>query len=166
MSRKLLISAVLFGSLCAQAAAEEPALVTYKVMTLDTALKAAQAAVHSCREAGYAISVAVVDRGGNVQVVLRDRFAGPHTPDTAIGKAWTAISFRTDTTELMGATQAGSVQSGARLIPGAIMVGGGMKVESAGSIVGGIGVSGSPTGDGDDACAKAGIEAIRDLLEF
>jgi uncharacterized protein GlcG (DUF336 family) len=39
-------------------------------------------------------------------------------------------------------------------------------VEAAGSIVAGIGVSGAPGGDQDDACARAGIEAITDKLEF
>ncbi len=41
-----------------------------------------------------------------------------------------------------------------------------MIVEAGGSLVGGIGVSGAPGGDADDACARAGIEAVRDKLEF
>ena len=36
----------------------------------------------------------------------------------------------------------------------------------AGRLVGGVGVSGAPGGDADEACAKAGIEAVRDKLEF
>ena len=47
-----------------------------------------------------------------------------------------------------------------------IVVGGGVMIEAAGSLVGGIGVSGAPGGDMDDICAFAGIEAIEDLLEF
>ena len=58
----------------------------------------------------------MVDRMGVTQVILRDRFAGPHTPDTAIGKAWTAASFRADTLSLAGNTGLDSVQSGARFI--------------------------------------------------
>jgi uncharacterized protein GlcG (DUF336 family) len=108
----------------------------------------------------------VVDRGGNTQVVLRDRFAGPHTPSTAQRKAWTAVSFRGNTSELADATQAGSIQSGMRDIPGALALGGGLVVDSAGSMVGAIGVSGAPGGALDDACAQAGIDAVADDLAF
>jgi len=135
-------------------------------MTLETALKAAQAALGSCRDGGYQVAVAVVDRGGNPQVMLRDRFAGPHTPETARRKAWTAVSFRTNTSELAAATQPGEPQSGMRGIEGALALGGGLMIESAGALVGGIGVSGAPGGDLDDACAQAGIDAVADALAF
>jgi uncharacterized protein GlcG (DUF336 family) len=110
--------------------------------------------------------VAVVDRSGVTQVVLRDRFAGPHTVDMAIDKAWSAVSFRTPTGELAKATQPGSAQSGIRNRPRVAAVAGGLVIESGGALVGGIGVSGAPGGDRDDVCAKAGIAAIRDSLEF
>jgi uncharacterized protein GlcG (DUF336 family) len=55
---------------------------------------------------------------------------------------------------------------GTRDIPGALMLGGGVPIEAGGSIVGGVGVSGAPGGDADDTCARAGIEAIVDKLEF
>ena len=38
-------------------------------------------------------------------------------------------------------------------------------IEAAGALLGGIGVSGAPGGKEDDACAAAGIAAIRDSLE-
>jgi uncharacterized protein GlcG (DUF336 family) len=100
------------------------------------------------------------------QVVLRDRFAGPHTPATAVGKGWTAVSFRTSTNELVAASREGTPQAGVRQVPGAIVLGGGVLVEAGGSLVGGVGVSGGPGGEADEACAKAGIEAVRDKLEF
>jgi len=110
--------------------------------------------------------VAVVDRSGVAQAMVRDRFAGAHTPDVAINKAWTAVSFRTDTTELARATQSGQPSSGLRSVPRFTGVGGGVTIQSAGSIVGGIGVSGAPTGDFDDACAKAGVASIQDELDL
>ena len=97
--------------------------------------------------------------------MLRDRFAGPHTPATASGKAWTAVSFRTNTTELK-ISQPGMMQAGMRNLPGVVIIGGGMIIESSGSLVGAVGVSGAPGGDEDDACAKAGISAIHDKLDF
>jgi uncharacterized protein GlcG (DUF336 family) len=145
--------------------AQEPTF-SVRMLAPDTALKAAQAALQRCRTAGFQVAVAVVDRMGVTQVMLRDRFAGPHTPDTAIGKAWTAVSFRTNTTELADVTQAGKPQSGVRQRPGVVALGGGMMIEGGGSILGAIGVSGAPGGKEDDACAAAGIAAIRDSLEL
>lgn len=58
------------------------------------------------------------------------------------------------------------MQSGIRNLPGAVIIGGGLIVEAGGSLVGAVGVSGAPGGDADEACARAGIEAIRDKLEF
>ena len=135
-------------------------------MTPETALKAAQAALKSCRDRGFQVSVAVTDRSGVVQVLLRDRFAGPHTPDMASAKAYTAASFRTNTAELAEATQPGKPASGIRNRPGIAAVGGGMMIEAGGSLLGAIGVSGAPGQREDDACAAAGIAAIREDLEF
>ncbi len=152
-------------ALVAGAAAQE-ATFGVKVLTPETALKAAQAAFASCRASGFQTTVAVVDRMGIVQVLLRDRFAGPHTVEMARDKAWTAVSFRTNTTDLARATESGSPQSAIRLRPGVVAAGGGLMIEAAGSLLGGIGVSGAPGGKEDDVCAAAGIAAIRDSLEF
>ena len=146
--------------LMAVPAQSEDALVGLKVMTLDTALKLAEAALASCRNSGYQVAVAVVDRMGTTQVVLKDRFAGPHTPETARRKAWTAVSFRENTLSLAALTASGSPQAGVRHVTDALMVGGGVPVEAAGSIVGGVGISGAPGGAEDDACARAGIDAV------
>ena len=156
------------GLLCvaATAQADEHALFTTQSLTPETALKAATAALEKCRADGYQVAVAVVDRMGNMQVMIRDRFAGAHTPDTARRKAWTATSFRTNTTDLLELTGPGKPQSGVRQITGALMLGGGVMIEAAGSMVGAIGVSGAPGGELDDICAEAGIAAIEDDIAF
>jgi len=141
-------------------------LVTYKSLSPEMALDLARAAFAACRERGFQVTVAVVDRLGVTQVLLRDRFAGPHTVPTATGKAWTAVSFRTNTGELGGMTQPGMPQAGVRTLPGVVAIAGGVVVDAGGSLVGGVGVSGAPGGDADEDCAKAGIEAVRDRLEF
>ena len=141
-------------------------IFSVKVLTPETALKAAQAAIKKCRDSGFQATVAVVDRMGVVQVLLRDRFAGPHTVDMASAKAFTAASFRTNTTDLVTSTQPGMPQAGVRQLPRAVILGGGLVIEAGGSLVGAVGVSGAPGGDADDACAKAGIDAVRDKLDF
>ena len=137
-----------------------------RVLTPETALKAAQAALKKCRDSGYQATVAVVDRMGVTQVLLRDRFAGPHTTDMAAAKAWTAVSFRASTAELAEATQPGRPQSGVRNRPGVAAVAGGLMIEAGGSLLGAIGVSGAPGGKEDEMCAAAGIAAIREDIEL
>jgi uncharacterized protein GlcG (DUF336 family) len=155
----------LAACLAAPAGAEHEGSYTQRHLTPETALKAAQAALKKCRDEGYQVAVAVVDRSGLAQVMLRDRFAGPHTPNTAIGKAWTAVSFRSNTSDLVGLSQPGSSASGMRELPNVVVLSGGVIVEAGGNIVAGIGVSGAPV-DKDEVCAKAGIGAIRESLEL
>jgi uncharacterized protein GlcG (DUF336 family) len=147
-------------------AAAADATFNLRILTPETALKAAQAALTRCRAGGFEAAVVVVDRMGVEQVLLRDRFAGPHTPGMAKSKAYSAVSFRVNTAELAEATQAGRSQSGVRQLPGVAAVGGGLMIEAGGSLLGAIGVSGAPGGKEDDACAAAGIAAIRDELDF
>jgi uncharacterized protein GlcG (DUF336 family) len=137
-----------------------------KSLTPETALAAARAAMEACRRQGYQVAVAVADRGGLTQVLLRDRYAGPHTNRVAADKAWTAVSFRTSTAELAAETQAGRPMSGLRNVPRFLAAGGGRVIEAGGSILGAIGVSGGPGGEADDACAAAGIKAIAEAIEF
>ena len=144
----------------------EEGLVAYKSLTPELALDLARAALSSCRARGYQVAVAVVDRSGVTQVMLRDRFAGPHTPSTATGKAWTAVSFKTSTTELNAISQPGMMQWGIRDLAGVVIIAGGLVVEAGGSLVAAVGVSGAPGGEADEACARAGIDAVRDRLEF
>lgn len=137
-----------------------------KSVTPETALEAARAALESCRAQGYQVTVAVVDRTGLPQVLLRDRFAGPHTVDVALNKAWTAASFRIASGELAKSTHAGQPMSGLRSLPRVMAAGGGLPIEGGGSLFGGIGVSGAPGGEADEACARAGLKAIADEVEF
>lgn len=147
-------------------AAAQKMLNTFSTLSLAAAEQAAQAALSRCQKDGFTVAVAVVDRGGQPLVMLRDLLAGAHTSQTAINKAATAVSFRTDTTELAAMTQAGKAASGIRHLPNVVAVGGGIVIRAKGSIVGGIGVSGAPGGDSDDVCAKAGIAAINDAIEL
>jgi uncharacterized protein GlcG (DUF336 family) len=153
-------------ALVAGAQAQERGTFAVRHLLPETAAKATRAALEDCRKRGYQVAVAVVDRSGVVQALLRDRFAGAHTPTTATGKAWTAVSFRTNTLEFAAETQAGRPSSGIRDLPNVVAIGGGVLIEAGGSIVGAIGVSGAPGGDADDLCAKAGIAAIRDDIEL
>ena len=75
-------------------------------------------------------------------------------------------SFRIPTTQLAVETQAGQPMSGIRAASQVMAIGGGLPIEAGGTTFGGIGVSGAPGGDADDACAQAGLKAITEAIEF
>jgi len=150
---------------------EAPSTYSFKSLSVESASNAAWGAVKECRKRGYSVAVAVVDRGGNLQALLRDRFAGPHTTETAIRKAWTANSFHQSTADLAVFLKEGRIPNQVQHNPGALLVGGGLKIEAQGEIIGGIGVSGAPPGKSekdsiDGACAQVGIDIIKESIEF
>lgn len=155
-------AAIVMGAFCASA---QEGTFTVKHMTPETAQKAAEAALKACRAEGYQVAVAIVDRSGILQALIRDRFAGPHTVTIATDKAWTAITLRQNTLDLARVSETGEM-SGLRQFPRIVAVGGGVMVEAGGALVGGIGVSGAPGGAADAKCAQAGIDAIIEDLTF
>ena len=165
-STALALSALFAGGASLAQPPAGTATFNQRFMTPETALKAAQATLANCRAQGFQVAVAVVDRTGLPQVLLRDRFAGPHTVDMALNKAWTAASFRRNTGELAAETQAGRPMSGIRDLPRVVAAGGGVPIDEAGTLFGAIGVSGGPGGEADESCARAGIKAVADALSF
>jgi uncharacterized protein GlcG (DUF336 family) len=148
------------------AVAGDDALVVYKSLSPEVALEAAQAALKSCRDSGFQVAVAVVDRFGQPQVMLRDRFAGLPAADTATSKAYTALSFRAATSDLAWSIRSGQLDAGLAQLPRVAMLAGGLAIETGGTLLGGIGVAGAPGGDKDEACARAGLDAVRDRIDF
>jgi len=142
--------------------------VLYKTQNLtpEAALLVAQAAMKNCRDSGYQVSVAVVDRGGNIQVLLRDRLAGIKTLDLAVLKAQTALSFKDSTSSLTNGVVENKSLEGVKYLPGVIFLAGGVNITAAGSIIGSIGVAGAPDSKFDERCAIIGLKPIEGLLEF
>ncbi len=149
-------------SLLGHAAADtDNPTVPIKRLSLDLAVRMAQGAIEACREEGVQIAVTVVDRGGHAQVVLRDVLAMDLTLEVSRRKAYTAMSFGNATSEL---ASTGPTALGA--MPNVAFLAGGLEIRVGGAIVGGVGVSGAPSGETDERCAAAGLEAISDDLEF
>ena len=163
-SPAMIVVAVL--ALAAPAVAGDDALVTDKSLSPEVALEAAQAALKKCRDNGFQIAVAVVDRFGQPQVMLRDRYAGLPAADTAVAKAYTALSFRAATSELTKSIKSGQMDPGLARLPHVAMLAGGLMIEAGGTLLGGIGGSGAPGGDRDEECARAGLDAVRDKIDF
>ena len=157
---------MIFGLWLPQTQAAEggqPVLVDIKRMSLDTALKLAQATIKACRKEGVQVAVTVVDRGGHPQVVLRDVLAQDLTLEISKQKAYTAMTFNTATSAMEGRFKdpfsVGKVH-------GVITSPGGIPINAGGNIIGGVGVSGAPSGETDEKCAKAGLAAVADDLEM
>lgn len=161
----LLVASGLAASVLPAAAADK-LTSAYSTLTTTAAVTVAQAALADCQRQGFVVAVAVVDRAGVPLAVVRDHLAGSHTPGTAINKAWTAASFRTNTTDLVPMTEAGKPSAGLRNLPNFVALGGGVMIRAKGSLIGAVGVSGAPGGHLDDACGNAGIKAIQDSLEL
>lgn len=154
--------ALLFSS-PALFAEEQPAMVDIKRMSLDMALTAAKATIDACRKEGVQVAVTIVDRGGHPQAVLRDVLAMDLTLPISRQKAYTAMSFNTATSGLVGRFPGNfSVPK----IDGVLIAAGGLPINAGGNILGGIGVSGAPSGEIDEKCAQAGVNAIIDDLEM
>lgn len=143
--------------------AEEPLTISSKRMKMETALRIAQAAIAQCRKEGVQIAVTVVDRAGHAQVVLRDVLAMDITLPISKQKAHTAMAFNTPLSQMEDRfTKPFQVGK----LDGLIVAAGGIPINIGGSILGGIGVSGAPSGEVDEKCAKAGLEAVREDLEM
>ena len=134
----MIVAALL--ALGAPAVAGDDALAIYKSLSPETALEAAQAALKKCRDNGFQIAVAVLDRFGQPQVMLRDRYAGLPAPDTAVSKAYTALSFRAATSDLSKSIKSGQMDRGLARLPHVAMLAGGLMIEAGGTLLGGIGV--------------------------
>ncbi|MGE5155606.1 MAG: GlcG/HbpS family heme-binding protein [Bdellovibrio bacteriovorus] len=159
---KHLIAALAAASLSAPALADDPMVVQVKRLSMDTAVKIAQATIAACREKGIQIGVTVVDREGTVQVTLRDTIAAPITVPISEMKAKTAVNFNAATSAL---TARADTPIGR--IDGLVMSAGGVPVLVGGSaLVAGVGVSGAPAGETDEECALAGVAKVQEDLDM
>lgn len=158
----LLVGAALVVLLTAgQTVRADTSLPSAPVLPLELAQKAGQAAVKSCAEDGYRVSAAVVDGSGVLRALLRGDGAGPHTVDSSRKKAYTALSLGEPTARLVEIVKASPEAAGLRDMNDSILVlGGGLPIRADGKLVGGIGVGGAPGGHLDEACARAGLDAI------
>jgi uncharacterized protein GlcG (DUF336 family) len=123
---------------------------------VDAALEAAR------KKSLEPLTVVVLDGGGHVVCVKREDNSGILRFEIAFAKAWGSLGFGFGSRGLaaraakapMFITAVSSVAEG-RMVP----VPGGVLIRNAeGRVMGAIGISGD-TGENDEACALAGIEA-------
>ena len=154
---------------------EQPAAVAVADVTTDEVVQVGRLSVAAAQEAAGAalaacqaedlgfVSVAVVDRAGQVQALVRGDGAAVHTLEAAQAKAYTSAAFGAATSELAPR----AVGDGATVadLPGTLFLPGAVPVKIDGATIAGIGVGGAPDGMADEACAAAGLEALTGPVE-
>ncbi len=143
--------------LCLTAPAVAGNTVTVKLITADIAQRIVNAALQHCAETGYQVTAVVVARDGRIQALLRHALASPVTLKIAKKKAKTSANMRLPSADLSKPL--------ARASKKLTRLRGGLPIEAGGQFYGGVGVSGA-TGEIDEACAQAGLDAVADDLEF
>ena len=155
-------AALALTCVCAGPAAGQ--LLPHKDLSLAAALAIATGAAEHCKAQGYAVSVAVVGREAQILVQLRGDRSPPHSTENSFRRAYTALTYR---------EPSGNVEKRVRSDPGDQLVHlsqvmaaqGGLPIVVDGDVIGAVAVSGSPGGDKDEACAKAGLDKAANLLK-
>ena len=150
------------GATAASASAQ--GVVTQRSVSLSLAKAIAEATLAACREKGYHTAAAVVDRAGQVLVILRDEQGTAQLAEMARRKAYTARMFRTTTMEFQKRTADNPQYAGQRNLPDILALSGGVPIKVGDETIGAVGSAGS-TLEQDDACAKAGVAKVADLLK-
>ena len=140
-------------------------LVVQKNIPLATAQLIANAAMEKCRELGFRVSVTVVDRAGLPIVMLRGDGAGLHTPEGSDRKAYTARTFGQPSADFVKRMLADPASTGSKEYTRVLALAGGLPIKVGDETIGGIGVAGAPGDSGDEGCAAAGIEKVKDQLK-
>ena len=139
-------------------------VVSARLMTLELARDIAWNVIDACRKEGHQVSVVVTDRSGEPLVVMRDVFSNKFLTKLAHGKA-NAVVLSSASSGDMRRNRADIANELSRLT-GVIVLPGGLPVQAAGSFIGAVGVSGAGTGEKDEACARKGLDAVQERLDF
>lgn len=139
-------------------------LITVRRLTAEAAGEAARGAMEACREQGYQVAAVVVDRAGDPQAMIRDTLAPRFTIQIAEDKARAVILSGVGSGEFRA--NRADIREEMNHVDGVLVLDGGVPIIAAGSLVGAVGVSGAPGGDKDAACAREGLKALQERLDF
>ena len=158
----LLTAAVLAG---ATPRAVHAQVLTVRDISLQLARTIADASIAQCKTDGFDVSVAVVDRAGDLKLLLRADTSNPHNADLARRKAYTARTFGVTSTEFRNRTSGASELEGQRYLAEVVPLGGGLPIVAGTERIGGLGLSGAPDQAADEKCARAGLAAAAASLK-
>ena len=159
----IIILTTALAALAAPAPATAQAL-TQRNMSLEIARALADGSIACAKADGYDVSVAVVDRAGDMVLLMRGNMANPHNAELARRKAYTARTYGVSTMEFRNRTN-GTDLAGQRELVDIIPLGGGLPVNVGMERIGGLGLSGAPTQEADDKCAHEALKAAASALK-
>jgi len=139
-------------------------VLTERNISLQLALAIANAAMAQCKTDGFDVTAAVVDRAGDLKVLLRADTANPHNADLARRKAYTSRTFKVPSMDVAKRTNGPTELSGQRFLVDIIPLGGGLPINIGNDTIGAIGISGSPNQEGDEKCATAALASVASQL--
>ena len=129
-------------------------------ISFELAQKMVNAAVKKAKELGVSENVVILDDGGNLKAFGRMDGASIPTIEIAQNKAYTAL-FGVSTQDFFNFIQSDpSLLAGIPALPRVAAWGGGFPIKVNGEIVGAIGLSGAPTVQNDEDCAKAALALV------
>ncbi|HYS24265.1 MAG TPA: heme-binding protein [Vicinamibacterales bacterium] len=160
--KTVLVAAALAGAVPMVAHGQ---ILTERNISLQLALQVANAAMAQCKADGYDVTAAVVDRAGDLKVLLRADTANPHNADLARRKAYTSRTFKVPSMEVAKRTNGPTDLSGQRYLVDIIPLGGGLPINVGNDTIGAIGISGSPNQEGDEKCASAALASVASSLK-
>jgi uncharacterized protein GlcG (DUF336 family) len=139
-------------------------VVLQRNLSLPMAKTIAEATLAECKSKGFNTAAVVVDRAGQVMVILRDEQGTAQMVEMARRKAYTARMYRISTMEFQKRTAADPALAPQRDVADILALGGGIPIQVGSDTIGGVGSSGSSQ-ETDDACARAGVAKVADLLK-
>jgi uncharacterized protein GlcG (DUF336 family) len=137
---------------------------THKLLPAALAVEAAQTAIATCKGQGYNVSVSIIDRTGLPQLLIVGDGAGTLSREVARRKAYTSAQLRVSTGDFAKRVAGGGFNP-AVFDTQLVTAVGGLPIKVGNDTIAGIGVSGAPGGDKDEACAQAGLAKIGDRLQ-
>ena len=164
ISQKAMAVAAAAGVLFGTTTSWADTLPTHRIPAV-LAAEAAGEAVAACAKQGYRETAVVLDADGAVIAVLRGDGAGIHTIDSAHDKAYTSVSFETDTLALAERAKGEDSIAPLAKLPHVLFFGGGVVIKQGDEVIGSIGAAGAPGAKLDDGCAHAGLDKIREQLK-
>jgi uncharacterized protein GlcG (DUF336 family) len=129
------------------------------------ASEAVATAVDACAQQHQAVTAVVIDTSGELQAMLRGDGAGIHTVQTANDKAYTSVTFKVDTIDLVERSKHEPVSTAFTKHPHLLLAQGGVILKAGDEVIGAIGVSGGVGHDYDTQCARAALDKIRDRMK-
>ena len=158
---KTAVAAVLAG---AAGLAQSQTLVSERSISTNAAIEMAKVALEACRHHGSVVTITVLDRAGRTVAMIRDDGASPHSVEHSLRKGYTALTYNMPSGEYGKGAAANPGSAGPLHLANITTAAGGIPIRAGNTLVGAIGISGTPGAKGggaaDEGCARAGIESI------